>query len=235
MIKKLTGRPCDISVGVLTANLMNLEQDLLSIEKAGVKILHFDVMDGNFCPLLTFGPPFIKSVETSMLKDVHLMIENPLDYLQSYANAGADILTVHLESTRHIHQVFHTLSNMKRVNAPDQNIIKGVALNPGTPLESLYPVLDQVDMVSLLAVNPGWGGQKLSTMVLEKLKTLKAVIKERGLNVSVTLDGGVTKDNIKMVAKAGADLIVTGSAVFDKKDPAGNATFMLAEIAERVS
>ncbi len=227
----LTGRARDISVGILTADMMHLESELSLIEDAGVRVLHFDVMDGNFCPMMTFGPPFIKAIKTRMLKDVHLMIQNPLVHLRDYVQAGADILTVHVESTIHIHRVFQELAGVKSVNRPEKDILRGVALNPGTPLESILPFLHQVELVSLLAVNPGWGGQKLDEGVVEKMRRLKSIVAERGLETLVCLDGGITQDNIASCADAGADLIVTGSAVFDKKDPKGNAAAMLERIA----
>jgi ribulose-phosphate 3-epimerase len=230
MKKTLTGRACDISVGILTADMMHLERELALIEEAGVRILHFDVMDGNFCPMMTFGPPFIKAIKSSMLKDVHLMINNPLQHIHDYVQAGADILTVHVESTIHIHRVLQELSGVKSINHPDRAILRGVALNPGTPIESILPLLKDVELISLLAVNPGWGGQKLDMGVFDKMQQLKTIIAERGLDIVISLDGGVTKENIRSCAEAGADLIVTGSAVFDKKDPKGNALAMLERI-----
>jgi ribulose-phosphate 3-epimerase len=230
MNKNLTGRSCDISVGVLTADMMHLEKELALIEEAGVRILHFDVMDGNFCPMMTFGPPFIKAVKTKMFKDVHLMITNPLQHIHDYVQAGADILTVHVESTIHVHRVLQELAGVKSLNHPDRTIMRGVALNPGTPIETILPLLKDVELISLLAVNPGWGGQKLDTGVFEKMQQLTTIIAEKGLDIVISLDGGVTKDNIRACADAGADLIVTGSAVFDKKDPRGNALAMLERI-----
>jgi ribulose-phosphate 3-epimerase len=232
MRPNLTGRTSDISVGILTADTMNLQSELSKIETAGVRVLHFDVMDGHFCPMMTFGPPFIKAIQTNMLKDVHLMIQNPLDFLKDYVQAGADILTVHVESTIHIHRVFQELAHVKSVHRPNNDIVRGVALNPGTPVESVFPLLNQVELVSLLAVNPGWGGQKCDPGVFDKIKKLKTEIAARHLDVIVSLDGGVTKENIQSCGEGGADLIVTGSAVFDKKDPMGNARFMLEKIGQ---
>lgn len=231
MMQALTGRTRDISVGVLTADMMHLEKELSLIAAAGVRVLHFDVMDGNFCPMMTFGPPFIKAIKTDMLKDVHLMIQNPLAHIHDYVQAGADILTVHVEATIHIHRVLQELAGVKSVHHPDRTIVRGVALNPGTPLEAVLPLLPDLEMVSFLAVNPGWGGQKLNTAVFDKMRRLKAIIAEQGRDILISFDGGVTRDNIRTCADAGADLIVTGSAVFDKKDPKGNAEAMLAQIA----
>ena len=122
-----------ISVGILTADLMNLQSELAQLEVSEVQFLHFDVMDGCFCPMMTVGPPFIKAVKTPLLKDVHLMIEEPLDKLESYVNAGADMITVHVESGRHIHRVLQNLRKFTNVNDPDRGILRGVAFNPGTP------------------------------------------------------------------------------------------------------
>jgi len=150
-----------IGVGVLTANLMKLGDELSALDGTGVGVLHFDVMDGCFCPSMTFGPSFVRGVKTSLLKDVHLMIADPLNKVADYVAAGADILTVHVESEpTHIHRIFQALGKMTNANDPDRGIVRGVAINPGTPLEVLEPLLDDIEMVTLLAINPGWGGQK---------------------------------------------------------------------------
>ncbi|MCL5104762.1 MAG: ribulose-phosphate 3-epimerase [Armatimonadetes bacterium] len=215
-----------ISVGVLTANLMSLGDDLAALDGTGVEILHFDIMDGCFCPSMTFGPGFVKGVKTALLKDVHLMIENPLPKLSDYVSAGADILTVHVESCpTHIHRVFQELGKMTNANDPERGIVRGVAINPGTPVEVIEPLLDDVDMVTLLAINPGWGGQKLIPSTSERLAKARRLI--AGRDILICIDGGVTRDNITEVAKMGADMVVAGSAVFDGKTPHQNALFML--------
>jgi len=140
----------------MTADLMSLGRELSIIENEGVKLLHIDVMDGCFCPMMTVGPPFIKGIRTSLLKDVHLMIDEPVSKIPDYVAAGADIVTVHVESTRHIHRAVQQLAGMKNVNEPDRGILRGVALNPGTPLDTLEPLLSEIDIVVLLAINPGW-------------------------------------------------------------------------------
>ena len=220
-----------ISVGILTADLMSLGPQLKLIEDAGVKLLHFDVMDGCFCPLMTVGPPFIKAVNTPLLKDVHLMIEQPLEKLEGFASAGADMITVNTESCRHLHQALQRIVELENANDAERGILRGVSLNPSTPIEAVEPVLDDVDMVLLLAVNPGYKGQKFAHSTERKLRKLRQLIDRSKRDVLVCLDGGVKKDNIADIARMDADIIVTGSAVFDGKDPAGNATFMLQTVA----
>jgi len=218
-----------ISVGMLTADLLNLGRDIALLEQTDVKLLHFDVMDGCFCPSTTIGPPLIKAVKTSMLKDVHLMIANPLTKLGDYAAAGADIITVHLESCPdHIHRIFQELAKMTNTNDPDRGIVRGVAINPGTPVESIEPLLDDIEMVTVLSINPGWGGQKFGKSTSERLARMRKMISNR--DILLCVDGGITKDNISDIAKMDVDLVVTGSAVFDGKAPVANAEFMLGAL-----
>jgi ribulose-phosphate 3-epimerase len=219
-----------ISVGILTADLLSLGSELKLMETAGVKLLHVDVMDGCFCPTMTVGPPFIKAVKTPLLKDVHLMIEEPLDKLESYAAAGADMITVHVESCRHIHRVLQKLGQMTNVNDPDRGILRGIALNPGTPLEVIMPLIDEVEMVFLLAVNPGWGGQKFIPSTERRLSRLRKLLNGAKKDILLGIDGGITRDNIKDVARMDVDIIVTGSAVFDGKTPLENAKFMISKV-----
>ncbi len=220
-----------VSVGVLTADLMNLQRDLSIIEKEGVKILHIDVMDGCFCPMMTVGPPFIKGIRTSLLKDVHLMIDEPVAKIPEYVAAGADIITVHVESTRHIHRAVQQLAGLKNANDPSRGLLRGIALNPGTPLETLGPLLSEIDMVVLLAINPGWSGQKLTPALCQRVLGVKRMLHEAGRpEVLIAVDGGVTRENVGMVSGLGADIIVTGSAVFDGKAVAENARFMLEAV-----
>ncbi len=220
-----------ISVGVLTADMMSLGSELRLLEEAGVKLLHFDVMDGCFCPMLTFGPPLIKGIRTSLLKDVHLMIENPLEKLEAFAAAGADMITVHLEACRHPLRVMQVLGQMTNVNDAGRGILRGLALNPGTPVESVEPLLQDLDMVTLLTVNPGWGGQKFAATTPARMEKLLALIRASGRDILVGLDGGITQNNVGNAARMGADIVVTGSAVFDGRDAAGNAREMRASIA----
>jgi ribulose-phosphate 3-epimerase len=216
-----------ISVGILTADLMSLGSELELMEKAGVKLLHVDVMDGCFCPMMTVGPGFIKAVKTPLLKDIHLMIEDPLNKLKSYVAAGADMITVHVESCRHIHRVLQKLGQMTNANDPNREILRGIALNPGTPLDVITPLIYELEMVFLLAVNPGWGGQKFIPSTEGRLSRLRQLLGEAKKDILVGIDGGITRDNIADVARMDVDIIVTGSAVFDGKTPLENAKFMI--------
>ncbi len=226
LFKKIKAIAPTISVGVLTADWMNLGADLALMEQAGVTLLHFDVMDGCFCPMTTFGPPVIKAIKTPLLKDVHLMINEPVDKIEQYVKAGADIVSVPVES-RHIHRSLQMLGAMENANDPGRGILRGVVLNPGTSIETVAPLLDDVDMVTLLAVNPGWGGQSFIPATRKKLQQLKEMINTAPRDVLICLDGGITRVNIAEVAALGPDVIVTGSAVFDGKTPRENARFML--------
>ncbi|MGB2863888.1 MAG: ribulose-phosphate 3-epimerase [Sedimentisphaerales bacterium] len=216
-----------ISVGILTADLMSLGSELKLMDTAGVKLLHVDVMDGCFCPMMTVGPGFIKAVKTPLLKDIHLMIEEPLDKLESYVAAGADMITVHVESCRHVHRVLQKLGEMTNANDSKRGILRGIALNPGTPLEVVTPLIDDLEMVFLLAVNPGFSGQKFIPSTQGRLSRLRQMLNNAKKDILVGVDGGITRDNIADVARMDVDIIVTGSAVFDGKTPLKNASFMI--------
>ena len=221
-----------ISVGALTADMMHLAKEIELIEQAGVKLLHFDVMDGRFCPPLTFGPVFIKGIKTKLLKDVHLMIEEPLDKIESFVQAGADIVTINIESTRHVHRALQMLGQMENVNNPNRGILRGVVLNPGSTTETVRPLMSDLEIILLLAVNPGWSGQRFISSTKEKLARLIEMVHDSKRDILVGIDGGIKKDNIAEVTKMGADIIVTGSAVFDGKNPLGNAKFMMKVISD---
>ena len=221
-----------ISVGILTADLMSLGSEFKLMENVGVKLLHVDVMDGCFCPMMTVGPGFIKAIKTHLLKDIHLMIEDPLNKLESYVAAGADVITVHVESCRHIHRVLQKLGEMTNANDSDRGILRGIALNPGTPLEVITPLIDELEMVFLLAVNPGWRGQKFIPSTQDRLSRLRQMIGDAKKDVLVGVDGGVTRNNIANVARMDVDIIVTGSAVFDGKTPLENAKFMINAVRD---
>jgi len=216
-----------ISVGVLTADLMHLGTELGQLAGTDVQILHFDVMDGCFVPMMTVGPPYVKGVKTELLKDVHLMIQDPIDKLDAYVAAGADIISVHVESCVHIHRVFQHLASSTNVNDPERGIARGVALNPGTPVSAIEPLLGELDMVTLVAINPGWGGQTFDPATFSRVEQVKDLAAKAGREVFVGVDGGITKANIEEVSECGADLVVTGSAVFDGNAPADNARYML--------
>jgi ribulose-phosphate 3-epimerase len=218
-----------ISVGILTADWMSLGAELNLLENAGVRLLHFDVMDGCFCPMMALGPQLIRGLKTSLLKDVHLMVNEPLTKVESFVSAGADIITVHAESSRHVHRLLQEIGKLPNVNDSNRGVVRGLALNPGTPLESIQPLLDELELVLLLAVNPGWGGQKFIPSTRARLALLKKII---GNKVLIAIDGGITRENIKEVVQMGADIIVTGSAIFDGKAPLENARFMMSAIGK---
>ena len=222
----LSLRPA-VSVGLLTADLFSLGSELSVLERAGIGVAHVDVMDGVFTPVMTVGPPFVKALRTPLMKDVHLMIRDPLSTLADYVAAGADMITVHQESCTHIHRVLQALGTMTHATDPARGIVRGVALNPGTPLEVVEPLLPEMDMLLLLAVNPGWGGQKFIPATFDRMARAKAMIAASGRPVVLGVDGGVTRQNVAAIVAAGAELVVTGSAVFDGKAAAANAAFML--------
>ncbi|HEY5656416.1 MAG TPA: ribulose-phosphate 3-epimerase, partial [Myxococcota bacterium] len=196
-----------LSVGLLTADLLRLGHEVSLLEKSGARLLHFDVMDGSFCPMLTFGAPVVQAVRTNLFKDVHLMVDEPLRKLPEFVRAGADIVTVHAEADRHIHRVFQELGSMRNANDPARGLVRGVALNPGTPLETLDPLLEVLDLVLLLAVNPGWGGQRFGAATPRRLAQARRRIEDSGRDILLGVDGGVTRDNIRDVSGLRPDLI----------------------------
>jgi len=227
----LDGR-AHLTIGVNTADLANLGIEVRILEDARAEIVHIDVMDGVFCPMTTLGPPFIKAIRTPLLKDAHLRVVESLEKVADYVAAGADIITFQVESTRHPHRVLQTLGRAENANDPGRGIIRGVALNPGTPVAAIEPLLDELEYVLILAVNPGWGGQKFIESTERRLAEAKAFIKRSGRPIMLGADGGVTRENITRVAAMGPNLIVTGSAVFDGKAPAENARYMLGRVRD---
>ena len=224
-IEKLKAVCPTISVGIISADLLNLGSQISMLEDSGVQMLHIDVMDGCFVPQLTVGPPFIKALKTPLFKDAHLMIQNPLTKVGDYVSGGADIITVHIEADVHIHRVLQQIR--LSANAASRDVIRGLALNPGTPLESLEPLLDEVDLILILTINPGWGGQKLLTASRTRLVRLKEMIAASGKMILTAIDGGITRENIQEIGKWGADLVISGSAVFEGGNVTENARFML--------
>jgi len=220
-----------LSVGMLTADLGHLADEMRLLESTGVRLVHFDVMDGCFCPMTSLGPPVVKAVRTSLVKDVHLMIVDPLTKLRDYVAAGADVVTVHVESGEHVHRVLQELGSLTNANDPERGIVRGVALNPGTPLEALEPLLDELELILLLAVNPGWGGQTFATATPRRLERARRMIEDTGHEILLGVDGGITRQNLGDVVGLGPDVIVTGSAIFDGKAPADNAKAMLESVA----
>ena len=202
----------NIAPSLLAANFFDLSSQMKFLKEGNIEILHLDVMDGMFVPNISFGPMIIKQLRplTNMIFDVHLMIEDPDRYVQNFKDAGADILTVHYEACKHLHR---TISYIKSLGMK-----AGVSLNPATNIDVLDYVLEDLDLVLIMSVNPGFGGQSFIPSAIDKIKNLKAKIRERNLNVIVEVDGGVKTTNVKDVIEAGADLIVSGSDVFADKE-----------------
>jgi ribulose-phosphate 3-epimerase len=213
---------------------MKLGSEVSLLEKTDVKLAHVDVMDGCFTPMMTVGPPFVKALNTPLLKDVHLMIQDPLEKVDEYVAGGADVITVHVESGTHIHRVFQKLGTMSNANDPARGLVRGVALNPGTPLAVLKPLIDEVELIMLLGINPGWGGQSFIPSTFARIEKVKGMIAEAEKDILVCVDGGVTRDNITELGTAGVDIVVTGSAVFDGNNPVENAEFMVDALRTHV-
>lgn len=229
IVRQLREKGPSLSVGLISADLMALGADIARLEQSGVVLAHFDVLDGCYTPMLSVGPPFIKAVKTKMLKDVHLMVREPLASLPDYVAAGADIITIHPDACTHPHRVLQVLGAMPNARDVSRGIARGVALNPSTPLAVLEPLLDEAELVMLLAINPGWGGQKLIPGTLNRIKAVKAMAAESDRDILIAVDGGVTRQNIGQLAGLDVDMVVTGSAVFDG-DIAANVAQMSAAL-----
>jgi ribulose-phosphate 3-epimerase len=210
----------EIVPSILSADFARLAGEIARVERGGANLLHLDVMDGHFVPNLTIGPPVVESIRkaTRLHLDVHLMIENPERYVTDFVRAGANSVSVHYEAARHLDGV---LGMIRTAGA-----MAGVVLNPATPVAVLEDVLEVADYVLLMSVNPGFGGQKLIPYVLEKVRKLDRLRREKKLQLPIEIDGGVHKDNLAEVVRAGCDWIVTGSAVFHSEDPEGTVREM---------
>jgi ribulose-phosphate 3-epimerase len=202
-----------IAPSVLSANFLQLSNDIKMINDSEADWFHLDVMDGRFVPNISFGLPVIAAIkkEAKKVMDVHLMIEEPGKFAEEFKNAGADILSVHIEACPHLHR------NLQQIKALGMKT--GVAINPHTPVQQLFDVLHDVDVVCMMSVNPGFGGQKFIEYTLEKIKQLKAEIIRRNLSTLIEIDGGVTLTNAKQIIDAGADVLVAGNTVFGSQNP----------------
>ena len=216
-----------LTVGMITADLLRLGSELELLERGGAELVHIDVMDGVFCPMLTVGPPVIKALRTTLIKDAHLMVVDPLSKIDAVVAAGADMITFHVEGAPQPHRVLQALGTAVNVNDPARGIIRGAAVNPSTPVEVLEPLLDELDYVLVLAINPGWGGQPFVSTTAQRLERVRTMVEASGRPILVGVDGAVTRDNLAHVATLGPDLIVSGSAIFDGKAAPDNLRQML--------
>lgn len=202
-----------LSPSILSADFSRLGEQIKELDEAGAQYVHIDVMDGMFVPSISFGMPIIHAIRgcSDRIFDVHLMIEEPGRYIADFAEAGADLITVHAESCKHLDR---TIESIK-----ERGLLAGVALNPATPVSAISCLLEKVDMVLIMTVNPGFGGQKLIPYTVDKVRELKQLLDEKGLKTDIEVDGGINLSNVREVMEAGANIIVAGSAVFS-----GNVT-----------
>lgn len=217
-----------IAPSILSADFARLGDEVRAVAAAGSDYIHVDVMDGHFVPNITIGPLVVEAVRTvtDLPLDVHLMIENPDRYIPDFARAGADIIVVHAEATRHLHRTIQLIRSLGKK--------PGVSLNPATPLSHLEYILDDLDLVLLMTVNPGFGGQSFIEACLPKIHALRGMLDKRGLDTELEVDGGVKTDNIDRISHAGADVFVAGSAVFGSPDYAATITELKQRAKEPV-
>jgi ribulose-phosphate 3-epimerase len=201
-----------IAPSILSADFSKLGEEIKDVEKGGADLIHVDVMDGHFVPNITIGPLIVESIRpiTKLPLDVHLMIENPDHYIEAFAKAGADYITVHVEACKHLHRTIQLIKSF--------GVKSGVVLNPATPVQWIEPIIDELDMVLLMSVNPGFGGQKFIPSVLHKIKQVKELVDLKELNLEIEVDGGVNQETAPLCIEAGASVLVAGSAVYNESD-----------------
>jgi ribulose-phosphate 3-epimerase len=201
-----------IAPSILSADFSKLGEEILAVEQGGADYIHIDVMDGHFVPNITIGPLIVEAIRpiTKLPLDVHLMIENPDQFVEAFVKAGADYITVHVEACRHLHRTIQSIKSY--------GIKAGVVLNPATPVESIQHIIGDIDMVLLMSVNPGFGGQKFIPEVLPKIIKVKEMAELKGIDLEIEIDGGVNSETAKLCMDAGANVLVAGSAIYNEED-----------------
>ena len=216
----------ELAPSILSADFARLAEQVRAASEGGGTVIHVDVMDGHFVPNLTVGPPLVKSLRkaTKLPLDCHLMIENPDQFIAEFVEAGADWISVHQEACRHLNRTLHLIQN--------HDVLAGVVINPATPVETLSEVLDIVDYVLVMSVNPGFGGQKFIPETVRKIRRLSDLRSQRGLSYRIEVDGGIGLETVAEVVRAGAEILVAGNAVFGQGDPKTNAQKLLKAATE---
>jgi ribulose-phosphate 3-epimerase len=216
----------ELAPSILSADFARLGEQVSAAAEGGANVIHVDIMDGHFVPNLTIGPPVVKSLRkvTDLPLDCHLMIENPDDFIPVFADAGVNWMSVHQEAVRHLNRTLHLIKS--------HDCRAGVVINPATPVDTLSEVLDIVDHVLVMSVNPGFGAQKFIPSTLHKMRSLAEIRRQRGLNYRIEVDGGVALDTVDDVVRAGAEILVAGNAVFGSGDPKKNAEALLKAATE---